>query len=100
MVVDPDRMVLDRHAHDTLAIARNLMQSRSDVAPDQLDIDPAARSGKRRRVEDHHAGDVHMRLRTFEIEKSPIQDTEPFVIRHRALPQSGDAAVIAGKPRR
>ncbi len=101
LIVNPDRMVLDRHARDPLPITGNLMQPRSDVAANPFDIDPAARGPHRLRVEDHHPRDVHVSLRTFKVQKRPVQNAQPLIFGHReAAPLPRYAPVLSGNPPR
>ena len=62
-IVDPNRPALvQRHECQPLAVARHEMQSRHDRR-DQIVV------GRRRAVEHHAAGDVHVRRVALEMQK-------------------------------
>src|SRR5581483_4768819 len=85
VVVDPDRVSLERHPRDPLAVARDPVEAGREVAPDAIDVHAARRRRERPRVEHGDAAEMHVRVRVLEHEERAVLRGEPFVAcgRHR-----------------
>ena len=79
VVVDPDGQALVGEIRQALAEARHQMQPRCDRGADAVDVDAALGRAHRRRIEQHHAADVHVAARVLEPDEGGVLRAQAFV---------------------
>ena len=77
-VVDPHRVLIDRHEREPLTRARYEVESGRDQRTNPREIDAAVRASQWLRVEEAERGDVLRRARPLEIEEQAIARREPL----------------------
>ena len=82
IVVDPHGVAHQGQVVELLAEPRNPLDTRLEVAPDPIDVDPAAGPRQRARLEDGRDRHVHVGVARLETEEAGVQPGQSFVVRH------------------
>jgi hypothetical protein len=84
VVVDPERMTVERRVVEALPVARDEMKARRDVRTDAREVDAAAGARERAGLADRLPADVHRRGGGLEAEEGRILRREGLVegVRH------------------
>jgi hypothetical protein len=91
-IVDPDGMLPDRDPPESLAIPRQKVETRADVAPNALDVDSTAGGPEGTRAKHDRRRDVHVLARTLEVQKGGVLGAQSLIARIGHLPLSGPSA--------
>ena len=82
VVVDPHGVAHQGQVVELLAKPRNPLDTRFEVAPDAIDVDPAAGPRQRARLEDGRDRHVHVGVARLEPEEAGVEPGQSFVVRH------------------
>jgi len=66
IVIDPDRVALERNPSESLTVARNEVELGCHVSADPIDVDAAAAVEKGASLEDGHPSHVHVGVARLE----------------------------------
>jgi hypothetical protein len=79
VIVDPYRVVLDRHVRQPLSVAGDEMQARHHVGADAIDVDAAIGEAERPGLVHRRTGHVHGGVRSLEEEERVVEEAQAVV---------------------
>ena len=95
-IVDPHRMIEERHLGNALPVARHHFKRPLVVVEDTLEVQAALSVAQGRRIEEHDCRLVPVRVPLLEAENRGIESREPVEIRVRHRQNNGVTWDLAG----